>query len=479
MKKLHMSILAFLIIVALGLGYIFFILPEQIEKDLIAKVPDSVKLDYEKFSLDYIKQGAILSNVEIKINDFNGVIKANEINLQDLGDENIGLSIKLLDVSSDEIEYHANQFDVESLSMPGLLLISNEFKKDIISGLQALKNAKPKTVEMMKINDSRLRVLPPDEKKINFRNFSVGEFGNGMIKDASLDSFSLNDDSGEIKIGVLSIGSLPIPDPMEMQNDPLSLLVGNEIGPVKIMNVEGIGIIDEGIDAKISQITLTKPKIVLSNTKVPYIADIKLDVQKVDFPLQVIPLGVRRVLREYIEGDSLSVNFALSIQANHSEKTFSPEITLGEEKNADLALGVSLQNIPDEFFDLAKASYVDRDQILGKIQNSAKLGEATISYNEKGLANKFINIQAKKMGLTVNKFKDQMIVGVESESLKSNSEKFKMNIAQLIEFIKQPKNLNIKAKPEPPLKISELVRLAIMDRELLNKSIDLNVIANK
>ena len=72
-----------------------------------------------------------------------------------------------------------------------------------------------------------------------------------------------------------------------------------------------------------------------------------------------------------------------------------------------------------------------------------------------------------------------MIVEVESESLKSNSEKFKMNIAQLIEFIKQPKNINIKAKPDPPLKISELVRLAIMDRELLNKSIDLNVIANK
>ena len=278
MKKLHISILAFLIIVALGLGYIFFILPEQMEKDFLAKVPDAVKLDYEKFSLDYIKQGAILSNVEIKINDFNGVIKANEINLQDLGDENIGFSIKLLDVSSDGIEYHANQFDVESLSMPGLLLISNEFKKDIISGLQALKNAKPKTVEMMKINDSRLRVYP--EANINFSNFSVGEFGNGMIKDASLDSFSLNDDSGEIKIGVLSIGSLPIPDPMEMQNDPLSLLVGNEIGPIKIMNVEGTG---QGITAKISQITLTKPKIVLSNKKIPYLADIKLDVQKVDF----------------------------------------------------------------------------------------------------------------------------------------------------------------------------------------------------
>ena len=54
-----------------------------------------------------------------------------------------------------------------------------------------------------------------------------------------------------------------------------------------------------------------------------------------------------------------------------------------------------------------------------------------------------------------------------------------MNIAQLIEFIKQPKNLIIKAKPEPPVKISELVRLAIMDRELLNKSIDLNLISNK
>ena len=155
MKKLHMAILAFLIIVALGLGYIFFILPEQMEKDFIAKVPDSVKLDYEKFSLDYIKQGVILSNVEIKINDFNGVIKANEINLQDLGDENIGFSIKLLNIDSDAtgLKYQAKQFDVDSLSLPGLLLISNEFKKDYISGLQALKNAKPKTVKMMKIND--------------------------------------------------------------------------------------------------------------------------------------------------------------------------------------------------------------------------------------------------------------------------------------------------------------------------------------
>ena len=478
MKKFHIAILTTLIIVALGLGYLFFILPDQIEKNFIAKVPDSVKLDYEKFSLDYIKQGVVLSNVEIKTNDFNGIITANTINLHDLGDENIGFSIKLLNIDSDAtgLKYQAKQFDVGSLSLPGLLFISNEFKKDYISGLQALKNAKSKTVKMMEINDSRLNV---DGKKINFLNFTLVEFGNGMIKDFSLDSFSFIEDSREIKIGVLSIGSLPIPDPLKMQNDPLSLLVGNEIGPVKIMNVEGIGFIDEGIDAKISQITLTKPKIVLSNTKIPYIADIKLDVQKVDFPLQVIPLGVRRVLQEYIEGDSLSVNFALSIQANHSEKTFSPEITLGEEKNADLSLGVSLQNIPDEFFDLAKASYVDRDQILGKIQNSVKLGEATISYNEKGLVNKLINIQAKKTGQPVNKFKDQMIVGAESESLQSNSEKYKMNIAQLIEFIKQPRNINIKAKPDPPLKISELVRLAIMDRELLNKSIDLNVIANK
>ena len=478
MKKLHIAILAFLIIVAVGLGYIFFILPGQMEKDLISKVPDSVKLDYEKFSLDYIKQGVTLSNVEIKINDFNGVIKANEINLRDLGDENIGFSIKLLNVDSAAtgMKYHAKQFDVDSLYLPGLLLISNEFKKDHISGLQALKNAKPKTVNMMQINGSRLNA---DEVQINILNIKVVELGNGMIKDFSLDSFSSNEEDDAIKIGALSIGSLPIPDPLKMQNDPLSLLVGNEIGPIKIMNVEGVGIIDEGITAKIAQITLTKPKIALSNKKIPYIADIKLDVKKVDFPLQVIPPNVRRVLRKYIDGDSLSVNFALNIQANHSEKTFSPEITLGEEKNADLALGVSLQNIPDEFFDLVKASNVDRNRILEKIQNSAKLGEATISYNEKGLANKLIKIQAKETGQSVNKFKEQLIVVIESESLQSNSEKYKMNIAQLIEFIKQPKNLIIKAKPEPPVKISELVSLAIMDRELLNKSIDLNVVVNK
>ena len=55
MKKLHMSILAFLIIVALGLGYIFFILPEQMEKVFIAKVPDSVKLDYEYPNLNNLE----------------------------------------------------------------------------------------------------------------------------------------------------------------------------------------------------------------------------------------------------------------------------------------------------------------------------------------------------------------------------------------------------------------------------------------
>ena len=95
------------------------------------------------------------------------------------------------------------------------------------------------------------------------------------------------------------------------------------------------------------------------------------------------------------------------------------------------------------------------------------------------MANKLIKIQAKETGQSVNKFKEQLIVVIESESLQSNSERYKMNIAQLIEFIKQPKNLIIKAKPEPPLKISELVRLAIMDRDLLNKSIDLNLISNK
>mgnify|MGYP000554248231 CR=1 FL=1 len=107
---------------------------------------------------------------EININVLDEIIKANEIILQDLGDENIGFSIKLLNVDSAAtgIKYHANQFDVDSLFLPGLLLISNEFKKDYISGLQALKNAKPKTVKMMKINDSRLNA---DNRQINFLNF--------------------------------------------------------------------------------------------------------------------------------------------------------------------------------------------------------------------------------------------------------------------------------------------------------------------
>ena len=67
------------------------------------------------------------------------------------------------------------------------------------------------------------------------------------------------------------------------------------------------------------QIMVTDDLLGLTDTKIKFVkkyADLKgsvknavkkfkLDVKKVDFPLQVIPPNVRRVLREYIEGDSL------------------------------------------------------------------------------------------------------------------------------------------------------------------------------
>ena len=117
-------------------------------------------------------------------------------------------------------------------------------------------------------------------------------------------------------------------------------------------------------------------------------------------------------------------------------------------------------------------------RLLKKIGNT-KLTKGNISYKENGLVNKFLTIQSKENRTSVNEFKKELISFVELESLKSNSEKFKKNINQLITFIKQPISLKIEINPENPLEISKIVPLALRDRERLNKLIDLSVTANR
>ena len=141
MKKTKLTIIIVIIGVVFGLGYIFLILPGQIEKDMLSKIPDSVNLKYDKFSLDYIQQGVVLNNVKIKINEFDGVINASEMRLQDLGDENIAFSIKLMNVDSESLgfNFQTKQLSADSVYLPGIKLISDGFKKDERIGFQAIK----------------------------------------------------------------------------------------------------------------------------------------------------------------------------------------------------------------------------------------------------------------------------------------------------------------------------------------------------
>ena len=485
-QKIKLTIIVVIIGVVIGLGYIFLILPGQIEKDMLSKIPDSVKLNYENFSLDYMKQGVVLSNVDIKINEFDGVINASEMRLQDLDDGNISFSIKLINVDSESLglNYQAKQFSADLVYLPGIKLISDEFKKDELSGLLALNNA---NIKMMKVKDSKLKVKDGyNDIQLNFNDFSIAEIGNGLVKDFYLDSFSFNkkrsnDRSNEIRIGVLSINSFPIPDQEIIKIDDLfTLLARNEIGSVKIMDVDYK--IKKGNESKfccsVSQILLNKPKIELSSLGVAYIAEIKLDVQKAVFPLEEIPRDVRKFLRKLVEGDSLSVNHSIHIKSNHIEKIFSTEISLGEENLSDLSLGISFEDVPDDFFDLSKASDRERMRLLKKIGNT-KLTKGNISYKENGLVKKLLTIQSKENRTSVNEFKKELISFVELESRKSNFEKFKKNINQLITFIKQPISLKIEINPENPLEISKIVPLALTDRDHLNKLIDLSVTANR
>jgi hypothetical protein len=481
LNKINLSIIGFIIIVGIGLGYVFLILPGQIEKDMLSKIPDSIKLDYEKFSLDYLKPGVVLTNVNIKINEFDGVINANEISVQDLDNGNISFLIKFIEVNSEslDINYESKQLSADLVNIPGIKLIADEFKKDQLSGLLSFNNA---NIKMLRVKDSKLKIK---DIQLNFNVFSIDEIGNGLIKDFYLDSISfvnIERNGAELKIGELSINSLPIPDQKITKIDDLfTLLSRNELGSVKIMDFDLK--LKRGNESKfccsVSKILLNKPEIKTSKLGSPYISDIKLDIQKVVFPLEDIPRDVRKILSQLIEGNSISVNHSIQLKSDHVEKIFSIELSLGEENLSDIGLGVSFLDVPDDYFDLyGVMSSSGGMEILQKFQNT-KLTKGNISYEENGLLNKYLTFLAQQERTTVEELKKYSISILEVESGKSNSETFKNNVNQLITFIKQPVSLKIEINPENPLEISKIIPLALRDRDRLNKLIDLNVKANE
>ncbi|NPB03521.1 MAG: hypothetical protein GXO39_03800 [Thermotogae bacterium] len=93
------------------------------------------------------------------------------------------------------------------------------------------------------------------------------------------------------------------------------------------------------------------------------------------------------------------------------------------------------------------------------------LEELTLTYLDEGLFKGFLNYLAQQEGESPEKVKEELKKTIE-ESLRENPEIYERLGKAFIAFVDDPKCLKIKVEPEPPIKLSELVRAAKERREI-------------
>ena len=98
-------------------------------------------------------------------------------------------------------------------------------------------------------------------------------------------------------------------------------------------------------------------------------------------------------------------------------------------------------------------------------ERRGELEELILTYLDEGLFKGFLNYLARQEGESPEKVKEELKKTIE-ESLRENPEIYERLGKAFIAFIDNPKCLKIKIEPEPPIKLSELVKAAKERREI-------------
>ena len=145
---------------------------------------------------------------------------------------------------------------------------------------------------------------------------------------------------------------------------------------------------------------------------------------------------------------ALSVNFATDYQYQEAEKEVSQRFKLGAKDVGNLDVNLDLANVSMDTATVASMPF----SMFGMVLNEAK-----ITYDDDSLVTRMFDTAAAANGVSVAELKKQAIANLEAELASGKAGLTKEIVAEMKDFINDPKGFSISMNPPKPVPLSELM----------------------
>lgn len=153
-------------------------------------------------------------------------------------------------------------------------------------------------------------------------------------------------------------------------------------------------------------------------------------------------------LKEFGYDKALSVNFATDYQYQEAEKEVRQNIKLGAKDVGDLDVNLDLANVSMNPATMASMPF----SMFGMVLNAAK-----ITYDDDSLVTRMFETAAAANGVSVAELKKQAIANLEAELASGKAGLTKELVAEMKNFINDPKGFSVSMNPAKPVPLSELM----------------------
>ena len=238
-----------------------------------------------------------------------------------------------------------------------------------------------------------------------------------------------------------------------------------------------------GLDTHIEDIKLKSPdgkvakidEIVLKDfdSKHPTPQYLDIEVEGLELPATMLQIDpkLQQLFANY-KKEYLKVNFALAYKLKPKKKKLDIEkLSYEIEDVAKISLEAELYNVAS-FNDL-----VQQVIILGPA--SLKFAQASVKYEDDGLADMLFAYNAKDAGVSVDQFKSSLIQKMDASLQKAKTKKDHLQVVlieEIVTFTKNPKSFEVHIDPKEAVSFQELtIDHTTQDAlKMLNISVDAN-----
>ncbi len=153
-------------------------------------------------------------------------------------------------------------------------------------------------------------------------------------------------------------------------------------------------------------------------------------------------------LKEFGYDKALSVNFATDYQYQEAKKEVRQEFKMGAKDVGDLDVNLNLSNVSMDPATVASMPF----SMLGVVLNGAK-----ITYADDSLVTRMFDTAAASQGVSVAEFKKQAIASLEESLASGKAGPTKELVAEMKDFINNPKGFSVSMNPAKPVPFNELI----------------------